>query len=102
MISAKQLTLGEKLRLAQNTFGLMARVAKKCAVTRHLVSSVLRGKSESKRVMATLDGELTKELRKAEKQLARAHARNKTNGKAAPLDDISEQANSEPPTEAVA
>lgn len=63
----RQLTQKEKLALARNTYGLMARVARKCNVDNSLVSRVLRGINVSKRISTAIDAELDKELRKMER-----------------------------------
>lgn len=81
----RQLTAKEKLALAKNSHGLMARVARKCDVDPGLVSRVLRGINVSKRVSDAIDAELGKEIRKQ----ARWHAK----FKAAAPEPAEEQAN---------
>jgi len=62
--AVSELTPKHRLALAKSAHGLMARVARRCAVDPALVSRVIRGRDTSRRVTKAIDKELAKELKR--------------------------------------
>jgi hypothetical protein len=68
MSQSVALSKREREKFAQEHPGLLTRVAKRCSVSHSLVSRVLHGTNTSKRVDLAIDVEISKEIRKIQKQ----------------------------------
>jgi hypothetical protein len=68
MSQSVALSKREREKFALEHPGLLTRVAKRCSVSHSLVSRVLHGTNTSKRVDLAIDAEISKEIRKIQKQ----------------------------------